>query len=145
VPNVDRKHPHGPGGPPAVGDAPSSRPEPGLGEAAGAWLAARAELVGIEAREAAGTALKRGLLAGLFGGLALFAWGLFVAGLIGGISAGTGLAWYWVAAIFAVVHAAGAVAAGMALKRPGTPMFEMTRNELGKDQLWLEDLRRRIK
>jgi len=148
---VDRELPHSLGGPPVAGDEPRRgaayppRPEPGLKDAAAAWLAARAELVRLEAREAAGVALKRGLLAALFAGMAVFAWALLMAGLIGSISAGTGFAWYWVAMIVAGMHAAVAFAAGLALSRPGTPVFETTRNELEKDRLWLEDLQRRIK
>ncbi len=134
---MDPEHPH------AV--AFSSRPEPGLKDSAAAWFAARAELVGLEAREAARVAVKRGLLAGFLGGMAVFAWALLMAGLIGWISVGTGFAWYWVAMMVAGVHAAVGVVVGVVFARSGSPVFEATRNELEKDLLWLEDLHRRIK
>ena len=124
---------------------PARLEDPGLRDAAVEWLAARAELVRMEAREAAKAAARRGVVAGFLGAMAVFAWALLMAGLVGWISAASGLAWYWVALVAAVVHGLAAAVAGVVLTRPGPPVFEATRNELEKDRQWLEDLRRRIK
>jgi len=130
---------------PAGPSLPAKLEDPGLKESAAEWLAVRVELFRLEARDAAKTAAKRGAVAGFLAGMAVFAWALLMAGLVGWISAGTGLAWYWAAIIVAGGHAAAATAAGFWLSRSGTPVFEATRSELEKDRQWLEDLRRRIK
>jgi len=138
---VDPEHPHGVGGVATL----SSRPEPGMKDSAAAWFATRLELVALEAREAARLAVKRGLLAGFFGGMVMFAWVSLMAGGIGWISVGTGIAWYWVAMMVAGLHGVVAVVVGVVFARCGFPVFETTRSELEKDLLWLEDLHRRIK
>lgn len=130
-------------------DPTSTRPEPGLTEAGAAYLAARLELVRIEAEEAARQVARRGVLAAIVAALAAFAWALLLAGLVGWGSAvlaraGFDIPWHLVAVGFGLLHLLAAGLFGVALARPAPPAFQTTRTELEKDRAWIRDLRRQI-
>lgn len=130
-------------------DPPAGRDELGMKEAAAAYLAARLELVRIEAGEAAKLALRRGIIAGMLTACAVFAWGLVLAGLIGLISerlqqVGHDIPWHLVAVGLGVVHLLVAIILGFVVSRPAPQAFETTRVELEKDRAWLADLRNKI-
>lgn len=135
-------------GPPTPAGRPF-RPEPGLAEAAAAYLSARIELVRLEAREAAGHAVRRGMLAGLLAGCAVFAWALLVASLIGLLGGsitlgGRPVGWHWIAMTLGGLHLCAAAVIGMRLARPAPPTFAATRAELETDRQWLADLKRQL-
>jgi len=122
---------------------------PGLTGAAASYVAARLELVGIEAAEAARIAVRRGILAGLAAAFATFAWALVLAGLVGLITArlvaaGHAVSWHLVAIALGLMHLLVAAIFGAILSRPGPQSFATTRVELEKDRAWLANLRTRI-
>lgn len=105
-----------------------------------AYLRARLQLAGLEAKEAA---LHYAILIGLliFGLiLVLFAYFFFCFGLIFAIAAliGTKHAWIWVTFGMALLHLIGAgVCIVLAKVRLSVPMFTATLEEFRKDQEWL--------
>jgi hypothetical protein len=112
-------------------------------------LAVRAELLALEAKEAARGAGRRALLVGAAAGLATFAWGLLLAGGIGWLAvssaaAGRPVAWFWVAIGLGVMHLLIALLIAAALRRPLPTPFEATRAELEKDRQWFADLKRQL-
>jgi uncharacterized membrane protein YqjE len=126
---------------------PRSKKRPGLWAhltgflaAFSAYLRARLQLAGLEAKEAA---LHYGILVGLliFGLILLiFGYFFFCFGLIFAIAAliGTKHAWIWVTFGMALLHLAAAGAAVVLAKvRLSTPMFTATLEEFRKDQEWL--------
>jgi len=128
---------------------PAGHHEPGMKEAAAAYLAARIELLRIEAGEAAKHAVRRGILAGTLAAFATFAWALILAGLIGLIAdrlqqIGHDIPWHLVAITLGVVHLLIAIILGIIISRPAPQAFETTRVELEKDRAWLADLRNQI-
>lgn len=128
---------------------PPGETGPGLKESAASYLAARLELVQIEASEAGRIAVRKGILAGILAAAATFAWALILAGLVGLITvslqdAGHRIPWHLVAIGLGVVHLVPAAIIGAILARPGPKPFETTRAELEKDRTWLATLRTRI-
>ncbi len=128
---------------------PVGRNEPGMKEAAAAYLAARVDLLRIEAGEAARHAVRRGILAGTLAAFATFAWALVLAGLVGLLAdrlqqAGYDIPWHLVAIALGVVHLLVAIILGIIVSRPAPQAFETTRVELEKDRAWLADLRNQI-
>lgn len=122
---------------------------PGLKLAAASYVAARLDLVRIEAGEAARLALRRGILAGTLAAFATFAWALMLAGLIGWITArlaasGHEIPWHLVAIGLGGIHLLLAVIIGIILSRPGPQTFGTTRVELEKDREWLANLQTRL-
>jgi len=110
------------------------------------YVAARLELLRIEAAEVLRRSVRRVILAAILATLAFFAWALVVAGGVGWLTAwleaaGYPVAWYWVALGFGVLHMAGAVIIGVALTRRGPPAFATTMAEFEKDRRWLDSLR----
>ena len=140
--------------PPAAGlpstpAGPPHRAAPGLVDAAAAYLAARIELVRLETRAAARHAARRGLLAGLLAALAVFAWGLLLAGAVGVLAgrltaAGRALDWHWIALALGAAHLLAALVVAACLARPAPPSFQATRAELESDRQWLADLKRQL-
>lgn len=122
---------------------------PGLKLAAASYVAARLELVRIEATEAAQLAVRRGILAGTFAAFATFAWALILAGLVGWITArlvasGHEIPWHLVALGLGGIHLLLAVIIAIILSRPGPQTFGTTRVELEKDREWLANLRTQL-
>ena len=124
-----------------MNDIPPVNPATNWRTALADLLGARLALIQLELKQAAQAGVKRGLLfAG--GALALlFAWGILAAGIIGAVSACTGLAWYWVALITGGVHLIAAIILIVLGKRPSPgASFEITVSEFKKDRAWLETL-----
>jgi uncharacterized membrane protein YqjE len=123
---------------------PPGHEDQGIKEAAAEFIAARLELIRIEAREAGRLAARRGVLAGTLAGAATFAWGLVLAGLTGLLAESLHQPWYWIALGLAAIHLAVAVIAGIAVSRPLPKSFQTTRTELEKDREWLTELRHKL-
>jgi uncharacterized membrane protein YqjE len=115
-------------------------------EAAADFVAARMELLALEAKDAGRIAARKGLAAGIAAFCAVFIWLLLVAGLIGWISAISGMVWYGVTLLAALTHLIIAGIAVLVLRRPAeASAFPLTRNELAKDREWLRTLKDRPK
>lgn len=122
--------------------APESSAAPSWRESAVEFVAARAELIALEAREAGRAAARRAVLLAFIGGCALTAWLTGMAGLIGWVAtAGGGLPWHWVALAAALLHLLLAGIAVLVLRRPAAPAFPISRAELSKDRQWLLNLK----
>ena len=113
------------------------------------FLAARAELASIEAKEAAGFAAKKTVLAVVLGLCLLFTWILILAAATGALAPVMDRlitdehSWLpgWVAVlfIFALVHLKVAFICLFFLKKkPHSPLFELSRQEIQKDKQWLK-------
>jgi uncharacterized membrane protein YqjE len=113
----------------------------GLLSAKLAYLRARLELAGIEAREAT---VHYGIILGLaIGALIVLVFGyLFLVIALVFLAAallGTAHAWIWVLLGAALLHLLGAAILGWIAKvKLGAPMFTASLNELKKDQEWLK-------
>ena len=125
----------------------TSAPQPGFFAHTTAWLATllahfrvRAELAGLEAREAA---VHYGILAALaVAGLIaiIFGYAFFCLALVFLIAwaCGGGNTWIWVTLGMAFFHFAGGVGLFLWVKvKLRAPMFAATLDELRKDQAWL--------
>jgi MFS family permease len=122
--------------------APESSAAPSWRESAVEFVAARAELIALEAREAGRAAARRAVLLAFIGGCALTAWLTGMAGLVGWVAtAGGGLPWHWVALAAALLHLLLAGIAVLVLRRPAPPAFPISRAELSKDRQWLLNLK----
>src|SRR5690606_21162507 len=121
-------------------ESSASSPGPAWQEAAADFVAARVELLSLEARKAAAAAALKGALAAFAVSCAMIAWLLLVAGLVGWIAAAAGWPWHFVALAAAVFHLALAGIAAVLLRRPGPPSFPLSRAELAKDHEWLRNL-----
>jgi uncharacterized membrane protein YqjE len=112
--------------------------------AAAEFVQARLDLVRHEAREAGRAAARRAAIATAVVGSAILFWLLLLAGLIGLVAAKQpGWTWWQVTLGIAVLHLLVAVAGVLLLRRPGTPLFQLTRSELAKDQEWLDRLKQK--
>ena len=106
-----------------------------------AYLRARLELAGIEAREAA---VHYAIILGLaIGALIVLVFGylFLVIALVFLVAAllGTAHAWIWVLLGAALLHLLGAaILAWIAKAKLSSPMFTASLNELKKDQEWLK-------
>lgn len=129
---------------------------PGLGAtssqmktALSGFLAARVELASIEAKEAAQFTAKKVVLGVILGISAFFIWALVLAGLTG-VLAPIFEGWLtgkvnglpgWAAALFAlaIIHGIIALIALIGLKKkPASPLFELSRQEIENDKQWLQ-------
>ena len=130
--------------------------EPSLGETSGfikdalsGFVAARVELASIEAKEAAMYAAKKAVYGIVLGMSLFFAWALVLAGLTGALApmatewlAGK-IDWLpgWAAVLFglATLHTVVALICVVLLKKkPSTPLFELSRQEIENDKQWLK-------
>ncbi len=128
---------------------PPGESGPDLKAAAASYIAARLELIRIEAAEAARLAGRRAILAGILAAFAAFAWALILAGLVGLAAsmlaaAGHDVPWHLVAIGLGIIHLLLAAIVGAILSRPGPQSFATTRVELEKDREWLANLRNQI-
>ena len=130
--------------------------EPSLGETSGdlktalsGFIAARIELISLEAKEAASFASKKAIYGSVLGISLFFIWALILAGLTGVLApmATERLAgkvdWLpgWAAVLFgiAILHAVAALFCVILLKKkPASPLFELSRQEIENDKQWLQ-------
>lgn len=115
--------------------------EPSTGEAIASYLAARSELFAIEAREAARHGAGRLVSLAAAALLALAGYLLVLSGLVGWLSHLTGLPWFGIAFLLAMLHVLVAGVMALRLKRPLPPVFPLSRQELQKDTAWLHTLK----
>jgi uncharacterized membrane protein YqjE len=123
------------------GPDPEASSGPSLRESAVDFVAARMELLALEAREAGKEAARRGAMAGLAAGLACVAWLAAAAGITGWVAASGKIPWHFAALGMAAVHLLAAGALGLALRRPAPPAFPLSKAELTKDRAWLLNLK----
>ncbi len=126
---------------------PSASPD-SLKSAAASFLAARLELASIEAKEAAGFAASKAVHGAILGISAFFTWALALAGLTG-VLAPMATRWLsgktdwlpgWAAVLFAfaILHGIAVIICVVLLKKkPSSPLFELTRQEIKNDKQWL--------
>lgn len=131
--------------------------EPSVGETSGqmkealsGFVAARLELASIEAKEAADFAVRKVVAGAILGISAFFVWLLVLAGLTGWLApvadrwldgkAGQLPGWAAVLFTLAILHAIMAVVCLLLLKKkPSTPLFELSRQEIENDKQWLKE------
>lgn len=134
---------------------PSTGSEPGLKEELASltnslksYLGARAELLSIEAKEAAGILGKKAGLGGLTAFLLIFGYLLLLIFGVGVIGQGLNphatidlKSWVGAALVLAVIHLMTCILLIILQKRTkiSTELFEVTRAEFKKDQEWLNN------
>jgi len=104
-------------------------------------IAARMELIRLEAKDAAQVATakaRHAVILILIGGLG---WLCLLAGLIGLLHHLTHWPWWGCALLFAAIHAVLALCFAHLLKRPSPPAFPLTCEEFHKDRLWMQSLK----
>ncbi len=123
-----------------MNDIPPVPPSANWRTALADLLGTRLALIQYEFKHAAQAGIRRAALFAAAALCVIFAWIILMAAVIGGVSAGTGLAWYWVALIAGGVHLAVAAILVILAKRPTGAAFEITIAEFKKDRVWLESL-----
>ena len=114
-------------------------------EALLAIISSRAELIRLEAKDAARKSSNK--IARVIASVLCitFGWSLLLAGSIGALSALAGWPWFWTALAIGAIHIIIAV---MLLHKPSgavTPLFPVTRAEFQKDREWIENLQKNPK
>jgi hypothetical protein len=113
-------------------------------EALLAIASTRAELIRLEAKDAArkGSNKAARIIAAVL--CITFGWSLLLAGGIGALSHLAGWPWFWTALAIGAVHIVGA--AILLRKSSGrTPLFPVTRAEFQRDREWIENLQKHPK
>ena len=104
------------------------------------YLQARRCLFGLEAKEAAEFLSARLILALVALTLLFFGYALLLAGAIIAVDHFTQIPWWSVCLLLAPGHLlAGFILFRLAVRRPKTPLFEESINELAKDREWLSN------
>lgn len=134
---------------PPSADGPATETAGGLKSALSGFIAARKELLAIEAKEAAGFAAKKATLAVVLALCGFFVWCLVLVAVTG-IAApladsliSGGVDWLpgWCAVLLALalLHALAALVCVLLLrKKPADPLFALSRRELENDKQWLK-------
>jgi hypothetical protein len=122
---------------------------PATGSDADDWQSAfaefattRVELIRLESRDAARTAIQKTIEALGLAGVALLAWLCLLAGIIGALQHFTDWPWWTFALLLGAIHGLIAWRFAVLLKRPGAPAFPLTRAEFTKDRLWMKSLKK---
>lgn len=105
------------------------------------FAASRIELIRLESQDAAQLAAQKTRDVILLTCAAVLGWLCLLAGLIGALQHLTRWPWWCCALAFSVVHAVIAAVVAARLKRPGPPVFPLTREEFLKDKLWMQSLK----
>ena len=109
-------------------------------------VAARVELIQLEARASVRKRMRR--VAGvLVAALCMFfTWALLLIGGIAAISSASDWPWHWIALVAAAIHLLLAlVLIKMASTKPAVPSFPLTRAEFQKDREWIENFQKKPK
>jgi uncharacterized membrane protein YqjE len=113
-------------------------------EALLAIVSTRAELIRLEANDAArqGSNKAARIIAAVL--CITFGWSLLLAGSIGALSHLAGWPWFWTALAIGAIHIVGALI--LLRKSSGrTPLFPVTRAEFQRDREWIENLQKHPK
>jgi uncharacterized membrane protein YqjE len=113
-------------------------------EALLAIISTRAELIRLEAKDAArkGSNKVARVIAAVL--CITFGWSLLLAGSIGALSHLAGWPWFWTALAIGAMHIVGAVI--LLRKSSGhAPLFPVTRAEFQRDREWIENLQKHPK
>ncbi|MGA0853924.1 MAG: phage holin family protein [Luteolibacter sp.] len=113
-------------------------------EALLAIISTRAELIRLEAKDAArkGSNKVARVIAAVL--CITFGWSLLLAGSIGALSHLAGWPWFWTALAIGAIHIVGAVI--LLRKSSGhAPLFPVTRAEFQRDREWIENLQKHPK
>jgi hypothetical protein len=105
------------------------------------FAASRIELIRLESEDAAQLAAQKTRDVILLTCAAVLGWLCLLAGLIGVLHHFTQWSWWCCALLFALIHAILAGIFAARLKRPGPPVFPLTRAEFHKDKLWMQSLK----
>ena len=114
-------------------------------EALLAIVSSRAELIRLEAKEAARKSSNKAarVIAAIL--CITFGWSLLLAGGIGALSLLVGWPWFWTALAIGAIHI---IIAAILLRKPAgakTPLFPVTRAEFKRDREWIENLQKNPK
>ena len=104
-------------------------------------IAARIELIRLEAKDTAQVIATKALHAVTLILIIGLGWLCLLAGLIGLLHHFTQWPWWGCALVFAGIHAALALCFAVLLKRPSPPAFPLTCEEFHKDRLWMQSLK----
>lgn len=110
-----------------------------------AIVSTRAELIRLEAKDAARKSSCKAarIITAIL--CITFGWSLLLAGSIGALSHLAGWPWFWAALAIGAIHI---IAATILLRKsPGTasPLFPVTRAEFQRDREWIENLQKNPK
>lgn len=110
-------------------------------EAVSDLLSSRVELIQMEAKQAsAAGAVKAAALTAMVIAIA-FTWALLLAGGIPLIASLSGVQWPLIALATAAAHLLLALVMLARLRRQGSPVFPITRNEFKRDREWFRNLK----
>ncbi len=107
------------------------------------YLQARHQLFLIEGREASEFFTKKLVLSLIALVFLVVGYGLFLVGAVMTVSLWSGMPWHFACLLAAAGHLfLGVVFLRLARRRPKTPLFEESTNELAKDREWLSNPRK---
>lgn len=114
-------------------------------EAMLAIVSSRAELIRLEATDAARRSSNKAarIIAAIL--CITFGWSLLLVGSIGALSELAGWPWFWSALAIGAMHI---IIAAILLRKPSnacTPLFPVTRAEFKRDREWIENLQKNPK
>jgi hypothetical protein len=105
-----------------------------------ALIASRVDLIELEAKDIARSAVRRAVLLAATFVCILSTWALVLVGGIALIAESAGWPWSWVALAAAALHLLGAFILVRMAKPSGARAFPVTRSEFKKDREWIENL-----
>lgn len=114
-------------------------------EAMLAIVSSRAELIRIEAKDAArkGSNKAARVIAAVL--CITFGWSLLLAGTIGALSQLAGWPWFWTALAIGAIHIIIAIILLRKSSGTTTPLFPVTRAEFQRDREWIEKMQKNPK
>lgn len=110
-----------------------------------AIVSSRAELIRIEAKDAArkGSNKAARVITAIL--CITFGWSLLLAGTIGALSQLAGWPWFWTALATGTIHMILAIILLRKSSGTPTPLFPVTRAEFQRDREWIEKLQKNPK
>jgi uncharacterized membrane protein YqjE len=107
-----------------------------------ALLAARLDLIQLEAKSATRQKAKRASFVAAAAGCAVFTWLLLLAGAISWIAEAAGWPWSRVSIAAALLHGLAAFIFAKMAKSPAEEPFSVTKAEFRKDREWIESFKK---